>query len=188
MQRSIGGPFAAFVALFVIDLAAPVQAAAPVLYNQPAYESPVRGDPDDLLLLSGSGLSGADTVVYQAIANSTSPPGHPASIPLQTSAAQGVAPIINAADAPYAVTIYLPEVMTPGGTYALWVINPDGEWSKPALINDARPLWITPDCAYQTASLANLPHQHHGGPRALRRCGEPAGVTGRRPIHSCRES
>jgi hypothetical protein len=108
MQRSIGGPFAAFVALFVINLAAPVQAAAPV---------------------------------------------------------------------------HLPEVMTPGGTYALWVINPDGEWSTPALINDARPLWITPDCAYQTASLANLPHQHHGGPRALRRCGEPAGVTGRRPIH-----
>jgi hypothetical protein len=133
-----------------------VQAAAPVLYTQPAYESPVRGDPDDLLLLSGSGLSGADTVVYQATA---------------------------AADAPYAVTIHLPEVMTPGGTYALWVINPDGEWSTPALINDARPLWITPDCAYQTASLANLPHQHHGGPRALRRCGEPAGVTGRRPIH-----
>jgi hypothetical protein len=35
-------------------------ATPPVLYTQPAYESAVRGDPDDLLLLSGSGLSGAD--------------------------------------------------------------------------------------------------------------------------------
>jgi hypothetical protein len=121
------------------------------------YESPVRGDPDDLLQLSGSGLSGADTVVYQAIANPTSPPPHPVSIPAETDATQGILPVINAASAPYAITVHLPELMTAGVTYAIWVTNPDGEWSLPALINDARPLWITPDSAYQTASRANLP-------------------------------
>ena len=157
MLRSIGGPPAPLVALLAVFLAVPVGATAPVLYTQSAYESPVRGDPDDLLLLSGNGLSGADTVVYQAITNSASPPAHPASIPLQTTATQGVASIVNAADAPYAITVHLPGVMTVGGTYALWVANPGGEWSAPAIINDARPLWITPDSAYQTASLANLP-------------------------------
>jgi hypothetical protein len=47
--------------------------------------------------------------------------------------------------------------MIAGQSYALWVASADGTWSAPILINDARPLWITPDSAYQTASLANLP-------------------------------
>ncbi len=36
-------------------------AAAPQLYHQAAYESPVRGDPDDLLLLAGYGFEADDT-------------------------------------------------------------------------------------------------------------------------------
>jgi hypothetical protein len=35
----------------------PTWAGPPVLNSLPAYESPVSGDPDELLLLSGSGLS-----------------------------------------------------------------------------------------------------------------------------------
>jgi hypothetical protein len=144
-------------ALLAAAMATVAWATPPVLYTQPAYESPVRGDADDLLLLSGSGLSGADTVVYQAIANTMSPPPPPSSIPTQTSAAHGVLSIVNSADAPYAVTVHLPAAMTTGGNYAIWVVDPAGEWSAPALINDARPLWITPDSGFQTVSLANLP-------------------------------
>lgn len=140
-----------------LAVAAPVWSVPPVLYSQPAYESPVRGDPDDLLLLSGIGLAGADTVVYQAIGNTQTPPPHPASIPVHSSAAQGILHIINAADAPYAITVHLSTRMTASANYAIWVVNPAGEWSSPVLINDARPLWITPDSAYQTATLAGLP-------------------------------
>ena len=69
----------------------------------------------------------------------------------------GIADLVSAADAPYSLTVHLPRLMTAGQSYALWVLDAAGEWSNPVLINDARPLWITPDSAYQTASLANLP-------------------------------
>ncbi|HEY2679109.1 MAG TPA: hypothetical protein VGI65_19230 [Steroidobacteraceae bacterium] len=130
---------------------------APVLFSQPAYESPVRGDPDDLLLLPGGGLSAADTVVYEAVANTRQPPAHPQSIPNTSTASLGVADLVSAADAPHSLTLHLPKVMTAGQSYALWVVGPGSQWSAPVLINDARPLWITPDTAYQSASLANLP-------------------------------
>jgi hypothetical protein len=138
-------------------LSAHAWATPPVLYSQPAYESPVRGDPDDLLLLSGSGLSGADTVVYAAVGNTTSLPPTPLSVPVQNSATQGALAVVNASDAPYALAVHLSTAMMLGQSYALWVVSPDHEWSAPVLINDARPLWITPDSSFQTASLANLP-------------------------------
>jgi Domain of unknown function DUF11 len=145
------------IALLASFVTTAAWATPPVLYTQPAYESAVRGDPDELLLLSGSGLSGADVVVYQAIANTLSPLPAPASIPTQSSSTKGVLAIVNSADAPYAITVHLPSAMTAGGSYAIQVVDPAGEWSAPALINDARPLWITPDSGFQTASLANLP-------------------------------
>ncbi len=132
-------------------------AAAPVLYSQPAYESPVSGDPDDLLLMPGYGLAASDTVVYEAISDTTRLPQHPGSIPDISTPTCGVADLASSADAPYSLAIHLPTVMTPGQSYALWVLDPSGNWSMPVLINDARPLWITPDSAYQTAQLAGLP-------------------------------
>jgi Domain of unknown function DUF11 len=129
------------------------------VYVQPAYESPLRGDPDDLLLISGIGLSAADTVVYQAIGDTTQVAQPPASVPTSSTATQGVADLVSAADAPYSLTVHLPAVMTAGHSYALWVVTPDGRWSTELRINDARPLWITPDSSYQTASLANLPRR-----------------------------
>jgi hypothetical protein len=114
------------------------------VYVQPAYESPLRGDPDDLLLISGIGLSAADTVVYQAIGDTTQVAQPPASVPTSSTATQGVADLVSAADAPYSLTVHLPAVMTAGHSYALWVVTPDGRWSTELRINDARPLWITP--------------------------------------------
>ena len=131
--------------------------ANPLILNSlPAYESPVQGDPDGLLLLSGNGLAAADTVVYRRFSTPLPPP-HPAVPPISSSGLLGVADLVSSADAPYSLTVHLPNFLTQGAKYILWVVAPDGTWSNGVTINDARPLWITPDSAYQTASLANLP-------------------------------
>ena len=141
----------------LVFFAAPAWCTPPVLYSASVYESPVRGDPDDLLLLAGSGLAAGDTVVYRSIVNTTSLPAPPSPLPTFSNAVKGIADLVSVADAPYSLTVHLPRLMTAGQSYALWVLDAAGEWSNPVLINDARPLWITPDSAYQTASLANLP-------------------------------
>jgi hypothetical protein len=157
MLRRIGRYFSQFIVLFLTFGALPAWAGVPILYSAPAYESPVRGDPDDLLLISGSGLSAADTVVYAAVANTTAPPTPPASMPTSSNGTQGVLDLVSAADAPYSLTVHLPTAMVQDQSYALWAVTPDGQWSAPILINDARPLWITPDVVYQTGTVANLP-------------------------------
>jgi len=144
----------AVVACFV-PLQDPV--AAPAVYTQPAYESPVRGDPDDLLLIPGYGLEGADIVVYQSVSDTTSLPVPPASVPTTSDATAGVADLVSSAGAPYSLAVHLPAVMTAGQSYVFWVRAPDYTWSAPIPVNDARPLWITPDSAYSTAALAGLP-------------------------------
>ena len=110
-----------------------------------------------MLLLSGSRLDASNTVVYQAAVNTNSLPQPPSAPPTTSTSGLGVADLVSAADTPYSLTIHLPTVMLAGQSYVLWVVDGAGEWSNPVLINDARPLWITPDSAYQTASLANLP-------------------------------
>ncbi len=137
-------------------------AQAPSLYRQPAYESPLRGDPDDLLLIPGYGLSAADTVVYAAIFNTTQVPAPPSSAPATSTATQGVADLASAVDAPYSLTVHLPAVMTAGQSYALWVQAPGNQWSSPVLINDARPLWMTPDSACHPGqeARAGVPHPY----------------------------
>jgi hypothetical protein len=122
-------------------------AVTPVLYSQPAYQSPVRGDPDDLLLLPGYGLGAGDTVVYEAISDTTQAPAQPCCIPSSSTEFQGIADLVSSADAPSSLAVRLPNAMKPGQSYALWVADSSGNWSAPVLINDARPLWITPDCA-----------------------------------------
>ena len=137
--------------------AAPVGATPPVIFSQAAYQSPVRGDPGDLLILAGDGFSATDTVVYQAIGNTTQTPAAPSAIPIQSDANAGVAPVISSLDVPHSLTVLLPAALETDQSYVLWVQHADGEWSNGVLINDARPLWITPDSAYVTANTANLP-------------------------------
>ena len=134
-----------------------LRAAPPVIFSQPAYQSPVRGDPGDLLILPGDGFSANDTAVYQAVGNTPQPPAPPAALPTQSDAGSGIASVISSLDVPHALTVLLPAVMRTDQSYVLWVQHADGEWSNGILINDARPLWITPDSAYVTASTANLP-------------------------------
>jgi hypothetical protein len=132
-------------------------ALPPTLFSQPAYESPVRGDPGDLLLLAGYGFATDDTVVYQAIGDAAQPLAAPSEIPVTSTAASGIAPVVSVLNTPDSLTVMLPIVMQADASYALWVRNADGEWSNGVKINDARPLWITPDTVYSTAPIAALP-------------------------------
>jgi methionine-rich copper-binding protein CopC len=143
---------ATLLALLLTSLAASVAwAQPPVLYSHEAYQGPVRAEPDDLLLLAGDRLSAQDTVVYVAVRT--------ASMPSQSTAAAGIAPIVSAAGAPYSLTILMPRVATRGQIYALWVRNRAGEWSNGVVINDPRALWLAPSNVYATASIAALPRQ-----------------------------
>jgi uncharacterized repeat protein (TIGR01451 family) len=135
----------------------PCWPAAPALYRAPANESPVRADPDDLLLLPGYALAGNNTVVYRAVADTTQALMAPATTPTANTASSGVADLVSSADAPYSLTIHLPAAMQTDQSYALWVVDANGRWSNGVLINDARPLWITPDEVYASATMASLP-------------------------------
>jgi hypothetical protein len=134
-------------------------ATPPVLFSQPAYESPVRADPGDLLQLVGSGLGANDTVVYQLITDPSQLLTPPSAVSSSSDSSQGTAALVSIADAPNSITVKLPTVLQTDVTYGLWVQNPQGEWSNPVSINDARPLWISPDSAYATAAMASLPRQ-----------------------------
>jgi hypothetical protein len=147
----------AFVVLMLFCLVPKAQAAPARLFDNPFRESPVRGAPDDLLLLSGSGLSNSDVVVYVRLTNTTQTPVRPASIPSSSTSTQGVAQVASSANVPHSLAIRLPGNLSSGRAYALWVVNAAGEWSNPVRINDARPLWISPDFTYRTATIGALP-------------------------------
>ena len=137
---------------------APAESAgAAVLFSQPAYQSPVRADPDDLLLLPGYGFSERDVVVYQAIADTSRDLVPPAEVPKRSTPALGTAEVVSRANIPDSLTVRLPEFLEKGRSYALWVVDGKNRWSNGIRINDARPLWITPSRVYRTAALGSLP-------------------------------
>jgi hypothetical protein len=155
--------------------AAPALAAPPRLYQDPFRQSPVRGEPDDLLMIAGSGFAEGDVVVYRRLVDTTLPLGLPSSVPQVSTANEGVAPVASYANVPDSLTVHLPSVMLKGHSYALWVLDVAGEWSEGVRINDARPLWITPEVAYRRGSLAGLPRQLKVVGRNLER--RPGSVT-----------
>lgn len=130
-------------------------AAEPILYALPDYQSPVRGDPDDLLLIPGYGFTRDDIVVYQALADTTRVPAPPASIPNVSSATAGVAPVVSFASVPYSLTVKLPAALQSDQSYVLWVRSTDG-WSQGVKINDARPLWLTPAFVHESHAMDAL--------------------------------
>lgn len=131
-------------------------AEAPILYSNTNYQSPVRGEPDDLLLIPGYGFSANDTVVYKAITNTTADLN--SLRPETIEDADGVITVVSTADTPYSLTVKLPDLteMISGQSYAFWVKNSANEWSNGILINDARPLWFSPSYVYETNDPANL--------------------------------
>jgi len=149
--------FSFLIAAFV--LIATANAAAPLLYKDPFRQSPVRGDPDDLLIIAGYGFAATDRVVYQRLADPTKPLVHPWNVPNECTANLGQAPIVSFANLPDSLTIRLPPIMQSGASYALWVVNNAGQWSTGVKINDPRPLWITPDVMYRSAAPLGLARQ-----------------------------
>ncbi len=108
---------------------------------QPAgVSSPVRADPDDLLILAGDGFAATDTVVYQRLTNTSAALVTPSSVPGSSTNLTGTADIVSFANEPNALSIRLPTALDVGRPYALWVRNQAGEWSNGVRINDARPL------------------------------------------------
>ena len=180
------------ILMWVSLFCAQANATPPILLSQPEYESPVRADPDDLLLLAGTGFSASDVVVYQSISNTTANLSSPAEVPRESSASLGIAPIASTADLPFSLTIRLPSSLRSGQSYALWVRNPIGEWSRPLRINDARPLWLSPVVVYASAAIAGLPRyikvvgqnlQPVSGRRTLVRLMGPESLTLSATIH-----
>jgi hypothetical protein len=145
--------------LLLLTVSAAAFAAPPRLYHQAAYESPVTGAPDDLLLLAGYGFSHDDIVMYRALHDTTKEVSTPERVPAHSGADLGVAPVVSSAGIPYSLTIRLPQALRPNQSYALWVVTAHGEWSQAVKINDARPLWITPAYVYSSSMPAGLPRE-----------------------------
>jgi hypothetical protein len=127
---------------------AAVVSGPPTLYRDPQHESPVRGDPGDVLLIPGDNFAAQARIVYEAVGNTGQVPAAPSSIPAgQTAALGSLTPFAVDANA---VTVHLPTDLTAGQSYVLWAGNPDVGtpgaylYSSPILINDARPMWISP--------------------------------------------
>lgn len=131
--------------------------AAPTIYSLPGYQSPVRADADDLLLLPGYGFAPTDVVVYVKLENTTLPLSPPTSAPATNTALTGIADIVSAVDTPHSLTIRLPQMMANDQSYALWVRDTQGEWSNGVRINDARPLWFSPSRLPASGGVASLP-------------------------------
>jgi len=129
------------------------RAAAPHVLHTAGYESPVRGDPDDLLMIAGAGFQPRDRVVYRAM-DAPQPAAH--IMPSGNTAQWGIAPVLQRDNPQYALTVRLPSEMQKGRAYRLWVVTAKNEWSTAVAINDPRPQWITPSYAYSTADIAGL--------------------------------
>jgi hypothetical protein len=141
-----------YIALFMAFVSVAAMAEPPHLYHEPAHESPVRGEPDDLLLIAGSGLDPRDLIVYRAIGDAHALDHPPLRIPDHSGEESGMISIVSAAAAPNALTVRLPSTMRKGQAYSLWVRAPSGEWSLPIAINDARPQWLSPAYVYASSS------------------------------------
>ncbi len=137
----------------------PLTETAPQVFNTPFYQSPVRAEPDDLLMLPGYGFKKGAIVVYKQTTDLPASLSPPATIPVTNMAAEGQLKVVSDANLPHSLTVLLPETMKSKQPYALWVKNPTSSWSKMILINDARPLWLTPSVAYSTQKYASLPRE-----------------------------
>src|ERR1700742_486504 len=147
---------AAIICANLSPAAVPAWAAAPILYHQAHHETPVAGEPDDLLLIPGYGFHADDRVVYEAV-KGVEGPTHPRDPPQQTTATRGVADVASSAGIPYSLTIRLPKVMRADQAYRLWVVTAANEWSGWVQINEPRPLWFSPAFMYSSVSFASLP-------------------------------
>ncbi len=116
-------------------------AAPPEMLTHPFYESPVRGGPDDILMLSGTGFVSTQKVVYQR-SDWTTPPS---TVPTTSDGDLGEATVLLTL--PHAMTVRLPlgaSGFNGDRAYKMWVFDGTTRSSDSVQINDARPLWFSP--------------------------------------------
>jgi hypothetical protein len=130
-------------------------ASAPQVFRTPGYQSPVRGGPDDLLLISGVGFAATDQVVYRTLDDATAG-AHPSSVPSSSNADLGVARTVKIGEPAYSITVLLPNELRADRAYRLWVVNAQGQWSSGFSINDPRPLWFSPASVYANRDAGDL--------------------------------
>jgi hypothetical protein len=128
--------------------------SVPRVFNEPFFQSPVRGDPDELLLIAGANLSAGSTVYYQR----ASATGAPLAWEPPT-ADFGIAPVVSETELPHNLVVRLPAVMLADEAYSLWVRAPSGHTSEPVSVNDARPLWFSPSVISQSGTIGTLPRE-----------------------------
>ena len=144
-----------------LGVTATASAAPAQVFKDPFRQSPVRGAPGDLLLIAGNGFAAGDRVAYQKLTDTNSVPAPPTTIPSPNTATSGECAVVLGAggaplNAPDSLTVRLPAEMIAGQSYVLWVRNAAGEWSAPLRINDARPLWVSPDRVRARQDVAGL--------------------------------
>ncbi|MEI8361233.1 MAG: hypothetical protein WCG01_03835 [bacterium] len=146
-------PVAIFFVVAIFCFGNAANAVTPILYSNEHYQGPVSGQPDGLLYLPGSDLSNVDMVVYQRLHGSMQQPVQPSIPSLRNTTDSGFASIIAARNGFYDLTIHLPKELIANDVYVLWVRNNLGQWSNGIRINNARPLWISPDFSYTSERL-----------------------------------
>jgi hypothetical protein len=152
--------YALFMTLLAIPWGTiPAVAMAPHVLHTEGYESPVHAEPDEILVICGSGFTISDHVVYEAMGSGDTTRRHPAAIPAKSGPLSGIAPIVAVGDPAYSLSARLPEVIQVQRIYRLWVVNAAGEWSEPITVNDPRPLWITPGVVNETADPGRVGRQ-----------------------------
>jgi len=147
----------AFCLCFFLAAEVPVAQGAVTLYGQRFYQGPVLAVPGQPLMLPGYNLDAEDMVVYQAVEGPGKEALPPAALPVETGPLSGIARIISSSDAPFSLTVLWPEEADPDRAYIIRVRDRAGEWSNGIRVNDARPLWITPAFAYESAQIGTLP-------------------------------
>jgi hypothetical protein len=140
--------------------------AAPILYSNPFQGSPVRGAPGEPLFVAGDGLTPRTVIYYKRVNGSETPMPPAAPLPTTSTADEGQTTTVSTATAGNGLTILLPTEMQAGAVYALFATVPrwsnfgwlPSAWSNGVLINDARPLWVTPSRNFRR-SPAWLPRE-----------------------------
>ena len=151
--------------LLTIVCTASLASAQLEVYNTPHFQGPVRGAPGDLLMVSGAEIQDGARAFYQYASDPSSPPAPPFPLPTSNSSLNGELDLPDLpfthrdayVNVPESLTMKLPLQMEEYWPYVIYILNADGEWSDPLFINDLRPLWLSPDFAYSTASTGSSP-------------------------------
>lgn len=133
----------------LILLLPPSLAAEPTLNDLPFHGSPVRGYSDDVVFINGDGFVGTPTVRVGL------PGDNPATLTDEAT-------ILTVRDDSVSVTLpaNVNGLDTKDPTRAIWVRNGgESAWTGPLLLNDPRPLWISPSHVLSSGTRHNLPRE-----------------------------